>query len=276
MRVALAQLSSPGEETVDDRVDRVARIVRGIEDCDLIVLPELWAGGYFAFDRYEELAEAQGGDLVRRMQHLAREIGTHLHLGSVLERDHDGQLYNAALLLGPDGKELLRYRKIHVFGYESLESTLLGAGTRADVAETSLGSIGVSTCYDLRFPELYRVLMDRGAELVVVPAAWPKARLEHWRLFTRARAAENQVFVVACNAGGFQGDIELAGHSIVADPWGRIVAEAGPGEEVLIADIDIREVSKTRSEFPVLRDRLLTVPFDLGRRTLPLGKDLSA
>jgi predicted amidohydrolase len=263
MRVALAQLSSPLEEPVAERIARVSEVVRGIRGADLVMLPELWASGYFAFDRYEELAEAAGGDLVRRMGELAREIGTHLHLGSVLERDPDGRLYNAALLLGPDGQELLHYRKIHVFGYESLESTLLTAGTRADVAATPLGSIGVTTCYDLRFPELYRVLVDRGAELVAVPAAWPMARLEHWRLFTRVRAVENQVFLLACNAAGSQGDVELAGHSVVVDPWGRVVAEAGADEEVLVADIDTDEVLSTRTEFPVLRDRLLTVPFSL-------------
>ena len=263
MRVALAQMSSPLDEPVAERVARVSDVVRGIERADLVALPELWAPGYFAFDRYEELAEVAGGDLVRQMGDLAREIGTHLHVGSVLERDPDGRLYNAALLFGPDGEELLHYRKIHVFGYESLESTLLSPGSRADVAATPFGSVGVTTCYDLRFPELYRVLVDRGAELLAVPAAWPMVRLEHWRLFTRARAVENQVFLLACNAAGFQGDVELAGHSMVVDPWGRVVAEAGPDEEVLVAHIDMDVVSTTRLEFPVLRDRLLAVPFDL-------------
>ena len=263
MRVALAQLSSPLDEPVAERIARVADVVRGIEGADLVVLPELWAPGYFAFDRYKELAEAPGGDLVGQMMDLAREIGTHLHVGSVLERDADGRLYNAALLLGPDGEELLHYRKIHVFGYESLESSLLSPGSVADVAATPFGSVGMTTCYDLRFPELYRVLVDRGAELFAVPAAWPMARLEHWRLFTRARAVENQVFLLACNAAGFQGDVELAGHSMVVDPWGRVVAEAGRREEVLTADIDMDQVNATRREFPVLRDRLLTVPFSL-------------
>jgi predicted amidohydrolase len=137
---------------------------------------------------------------------------------------------------------------------------LLSPGARADVAETPLGTVGMTTCYDLRFPELYRVLVDRGAQLVVVPAAWPAARLEHWRLFTRARAVENQVFLLACNAAGTQAGVRLGGHSVVVDPWGRVVAEAGDDEEVLLAELDLQTLTDIRTEFPVLDDRRLVVP----------------
>jgi predicted amidohydrolase len=205
-------------------------MIRSVDGADLVVLPELWASGYFAFDRYDELAESLQGNLVSELGSWARELGIHLHAGSVLERDADGSLHNTALLFGPDGDLLLDYRKVHVFGYKSLESKLLSAGDRAGVATTSLGSIGTTTCYDLRFPELYRLLGDQGAQLVIVPAAWPIARLEHWKLFTRARAVENQVFLLGCNSAGTQGDVVLGGHSVVVDPWGRALAEASADE----------------------------------------------
>lgn len=247
-----------------ERIERVGGAVREAgESADLVVLPELWAPGYFAFDRYAELAEPLDGPLMGLLAQWAVDAGVHLHVGSVLERGTGGQLHNTAALLAPDGHLLLAYRKVHVFGYESLESTLLTPGDEVDVATTTLGPVGTSTCYDLRFPELYRQLIDRGAQLVVVPAAWPAARLEHWRLFTRARAVENQVYVIACNAGGRQGDVVLGGHSVVVDPWGRVLAEAGTGEEVLQVEIDLAEVARTRRDFPVLDDRRFAVPASL-------------
>ncbi|MGW3607055.1 carbon-nitrogen family hydrolase [Micromonospora sp. NPDC005161] len=257
MKTALVQVASPFTEPVEGRIERVGDLVAGLTDVDLVVLPELWAPGYFAFDRYDELAQHLDGPLLSTIRGWARALGAHLHAGSVLERDPTGRLHNTAVLVDPTGEVLLDYRKIHVFGYQSLESKLLSAGQRADVADTALGQVGMTTCYDLRFPELYRHLVDQGAELVIVPAAWPAARLEHWKLFTRTRAVENQLFLLACNAAGKQGDVELAGHSVVVDPWGRVLAEAGAGEEVLYTEIDRAAVTEIRREFPVLEDRRL-------------------
>ncbi|MEW2386444.1 carbon-nitrogen family hydrolase [Micromonospora sp. NPDC047707] len=261
MKIALIQLASPIEEPVVERVGRVGAMLDTLDDVDLVVLPELWAPGYFAFDRYDELAETLDGPLLSEISGWARRLGCHVQAGSILEREAAGRLYNTALLVGPDGGVLLDYRKMHVFGYESLEATLLSAGDRADVCATALGRIGMTTCYDLRFPELYRVLVDRGAQLVIVPAAWPAARLAHWQLFTRARAVENQVYVLACNAAGIQGDVVLGGHSVIVDPWGQVVAEAGADEQILYAVVDLQAVVDTRAEFPVLEDRKLAVPF---------------
>lgn len=267
MRVALVQTTSPLDEPVAARVARVAATVTALGEVDLVVLPELWAPGYFAFDRYDELAEELDGPLLREVAGWARRLGAHVQAGSLLERDPSGRLYNTAVLLGPDGDLLLDYRKVHVFGYQSLEAKLLTAGNRADVADTALGPVGVTTCYDLRFPELYRLLGDRGAQIVIVPAAWPAARLEHWQLFTRVRAVENQVFVLACNAAGAQGDVRLGGHSVVVDPWGRVVAEAGAQEQVLRAEISLQTVADVRAEFPVLADRALAVSPDITLRS---------
>jgi len=259
MRIAVAQLASPFDEAVADRVARVRGLLADLRDVDLVVLPELWAPGYFAFDRYQDLAEPLDGPLSSEIADWARRLGTHVQAGSLLERDENGRIYNTAMLFGPAGDVLLTYRKVHVFGYQSLESQLLTGGDRADVAVAGWGPVGMTTCYDLRFPELYRLLVDGGAQMFIVPAAWPAARLEHWRLFTRARAVENQVFLVACNAAGSQGEVQLGGHSVVVDPWGRVVAEAGYDEQLLLVDVDLESVAATRADFPVLDDRKLSV-----------------
>jgi predicted amidohydrolase len=115
----------------------------------------------------------------------------------------------------------------------------------------------LATCYDLRFPEQFRLLLDAGARLVIVPAAWPAARVEHWRLLGRARAIENQMVVIQCNTGGSHGGVRMGGHSQVVAATGEVLAEAGDGEEILDVDVDLTEVAAWRQRFPVLADRRL-------------------
>jgi predicted amidohydrolase len=256
--VSLVQIASPPDETPDQRRQRVAALIREqAAASDLILLPELWANGYFEFEAYPEQAEDLDGPTVTLGRELAADLGCHLHLGSVLLRHPDGGMTNTALLIGPDGEIAHRYEKIHVFGYQSREAELLRPGASVSVAATPLGRLTATTCYDLRFPELWRALVDAGAELAVVPAAWPAARREHWRLFTSCRAVEEQVYVIACNAVGPQrGGVLLGGHSRIVDPWGEVVLEAGDDEGVFTATIDRELVGRTRAEFPVLGDRV--------------------
>lgn len=256
MRIALVQVASPTTEPVGDRVERVAALVRAAAPADLIVLPELWATGYFSFDDYARDAQTVDGPLPRLLGELARQTGAHLHGGSFVERLPDGALRNTAVLFDPHGRLVHTYSKVHVFGYQSREAHLLRPGDRVASAPTPFGAVAATTCYDLRFPELWRCLVDAGAEIVVVPAAWPAARLAHWRLFTAARAAEEQVIVVACNATGTQGDVRLGGHSRVVDPWGTVLVEAGVDEGITYCDVDPGVVRAVRDEFPVLADRL--------------------
>lgn len=263
--VSVVQVASPPDETPDERRGRVAALVREhAAGSDLIALPELWANGYFEFDAYPQQAEELDGPTVTLGRQLAVELGCHLHLGSVLLRHPDARMTNTALLIGPDGRIVHRYEKIHVFGYQSREAELLRPGASVSVAATPLGRLTATTCYDLRFPELWRTLVDAGAELAVVPAAWPAARRGHWRLFTSCRAVEEQMYVIACNAVGPQrGGVLLGGHSRIVDPWGEVVFEAGDNEGVFTATIDRDLVRRTRSEFPVLGDRvpsITTVP----------------
>jgi predicted amidohydrolase len=255
MRIALIQVASPEAEAVDHRRERVEDLVRSAKGADLIVLPELWPVGYFAFDRYADHAETLEGKTVSRLAAAAQDMQCLIHVGSFVEQAQGG-VRNTAVLLGPAGDVLHAYSKIHVFGYESREAELLQPGKLLGLSDSRYGRFASTTCYDLRFPELWRALIDAGAELVVVPAAWPAARLSHWRLFTSARAVEQQVYVIACNAVGEQSGIALGGHSRVVDPWGAVVAEAGTEEGILWCDIDPARVEATRGEFPVLRDRL--------------------
>lgn len=256
MRIALVQVASSPVEEVAARRDRVGQLVADAAGADLVVLPELWAAGYFAFDRYPQRAEPLDGDTVAAGADWARRLGCYLHLGSVLERGGDGRLHNTALLLDPAGEIVHAYRKIHVFGYHSREAELLAPGQDVSVAATKFGPTAATTCYDLRFPELWRELVDLGAKNVVVPAAWPAARRKHWQLFTTCRAVEEQVLLIACNAVGEQDNgVVLAGHSRVVDPWGEVLVEAGDDEGITVVDVDPDNVDRVRNEFPVLADR---------------------
>lgn len=221
-------------------------------------MPELWAAGAWSYDRSERDAEGADDPTAEAMSAAARRAGVWLHAGSIVERDGDGTPYNTALLFDRAGERRGRYREIHRYGFDTGEATLMG-GDDIVTVPIEFGVTGLAICYDLRFPELFRGLRDAGAELVVVPAAWPAARLGHWQLLTRTRALEEQVFLLACCATGTHGDTRQARHSMVIDPRGTVLGEAGTAEETVTVDLDIVEVSRIRSELPVLRDRLLAI-----------------
>lgn len=253
MRVHLIQLAYSDEETQAARVDRVAGLVRAQHGADLVVLPELWASGGFSYDRWQDEAQPLDGPLVTTMRDVARETGASLHMGSFVERDEAGQLYNTSVLIDGRGEVLTTYRKVHLFGFSDGEPKLMTAGTGPVVH----GKLGLATCYDLRFPELFRLLLDGGAEVVLVVAAWPAKRVAHWRLLAQSRAVENQSYVLACNTAGTHAGVEMGGGSLAVDPWGTVLGEAGTAEEVLVVDIDTATVAATREAFPVLADRRL-------------------
>lgn len=261
-RVALVQIASPESESRAERIERVEALLTSHADqgIELFALPELWSEGYFSFERYPELAETFDGPTVSMCRSVARNLRAAIHLGSFIERGENGALHNTAVLIDAAGRIAQVYRKVHVFGYQSLESQLLAPGTSLSVVDSPIGRLGSTTCYDLRFPGLWQALSERGAEAVAVPAAWPAARREHWRVLTQARAIEHQVWVVAVNACGTQGEgasaVELGGFSRVVDPSGRVVAECGTAEDVCVVDIDVSRTAAVRAEFPVIADRL--------------------
>ncbi len=265
MRVSLIQLAVDPAESPEARRDRAAALVRAQQGSELVVLPELWLLGGFAYDAWSDGAEPLDGPTAQAMSAAAKDTGVWLHAGSIVERDPDGPIYNTSLLYSPTGELVRTYRKIHRFGFDHGEAVAMGAGTELVTAAADFGTLGLATCYDLRFPELFRALLDAGTEIFVVPAAWPARRREHWTLFARARAVEEQAFVLACNTAGTHGGVEQAGHSLVVDPWGKVLAEAGPDEQVLVVDLDPSEVPRAREEFPVLRDRLMGIQAPIER-----------
>ncbi|NUU23183.1 MAG: carbon-nitrogen family hydrolase, partial [Streptomycetaceae bacterium] len=204
MRVSLIQLDVDLSVPAAERLADAAAKVREREGDHLVVLPELWLPGGWDYARWDADAETPDGPTARAMSAAARDAGVWLHAGSIVERGPDGGHYNTSLLFGPDGGLRATYRKIHRFGFDSGEAAQMGPGTELVTCPTPFGTLGLATCYDLRFPEMFRMLLDQGTEVLVVPAAWPARRVEHWRLLARARAVENQVFVLACNTAGTQ------------------------------------------------------------------------
>lgn len=263
MQISLLQLASPDHESVEDRLARVDRTVhaeRALRDVDLLVLPEMWTAGYFSFERYAERAESFEGPTLSAARTWADDLQLFVHLGSFVEVDAEGRLHNTSVVVAPDGEVVARYRKVHLFGYGSRESELLTPGDDLGLGPVAGPSTGITTCYDLRFPELYRSLVDGGAEQVIVCAAWPAARLEHWRLFTSVRAVEQQVNLIACNAVGEQQGVALGGHSRVIAPTGEVLVEAGTDEGFTFAELDQGLPSRFRAEFPALADRRWPTP----------------
>jgi predicted amidohydrolase len=146
---------------------------------------------------------------------------------------------------------------MHLFGYQSLEKRLLTPGQEAIVVSTPWGMAGLSTCYDLRFPEFFRRMVDLGVEIFLVAAAWPLARLSAWTLFTRARALENLAFLFSCNCAGSDAGRQYAGHSALVDPLGNVIAEGDEGECFVSAEVDLSLVNRVRKDFPALEDRVI-------------------
>ncbi|ULR51986.1 carbon-nitrogen family hydrolase [Streptomyces deccanensis] len=257
MRASLIQIGVDEDESVDSRRRRVASLVRDQAGADLVVLPELWTTGAFAFESFAEAAEPLEGPTYEAMAKAASDTGVWLHAGSIPERGPDGTLYNTSLVFSPSGVLAAAYRKIHRFGFDKGEAVLMGAGAELVTLRLPDTTIGIATCYDLRFPELFRGLVDAGAEMFVLSAGWPERRRSHWTLLAQARAVENQAYVLACGTAGTHAGVPQAGHSIVVDPWGEVLGEAGPDEEVLTVDLDPTRVATTREQFPALKDRLL-------------------
>ena len=203
------------------------------------------------------------GPVLSAMAAAAASAQVLLHAGSIVERlataGVDGNmLSNTSIVLSPSGELLTIYRKIHRFGFGAGEPKLMEAG----VVDAFVGLPGgrrasLSTCYDLRFPELYRRQVEAGAQVFLVPAAWPAARVGHWSLLGRARAVENQCVLIACNTAGMHAGVQMGGRSQVVSARGEVLAEAGVEEEVLRVEIDLEETTRYRAEFPVLADRRL-------------------
>jgi predicted amidohydrolase len=257
---AVVQMTSTAEvdrnlNSAEALVDEAAR--RGAR---FVSLPE-----NFAFLRSEGVpipdAQDLDGPWVRRMAACAKHHEITLLLGSIPEKiPGDTRIYNTSVLIGPDGKTLAFYRKIHLFdidlpGMEHLkESRSVAPGDAVLVAQTDFGALGLSICYDLRFPELYREMVRRGATVLAVPSAFTeRTGKAHWEVLLRARAIENLAYVVAAAQVGRHGPGRAShGHAMIVDPWGTIRAQLGDDEGIALAELDFEGQERMRRELPAL------------------------
>ncbi len=262
MRAAAVQLNSKGDK--DRNLATAERLVRAAADdgAEFVALPEKWnllGGG-------EELvagAEPLDGPSLGAARGWARELGIHLLAGSISERGGEGEkASNTSVLIDPRGEDLAVYRKIHMFdvdagGVTYRESGFERAGTEPVVASIGELTAGLTVCYDLRFPELFRILALRGARLIAVPSAFTLATgRDHWEVLLRARAIENQLFVVAPNQVGEAPPHHSSfGRSLIADPWGVVLATAPDEECFVAAELDFAYLERVREQLPSLANR---------------------
>jgi len=263
MRAAVIQISSGTDragnvERALALVDRAARL-----GARLVVLPEYMT--YLGrFEGLAAVAETVPGPTSVRLAAKAREHGIYLHGGSLIERSpRPDRFYNTSLLYGPEGQLLATYRKIHLFDVDVpgqvtvRESQAFLPGDTLAIAPAGDLQLGLSICFDLRFPELYRALAIRGAEVLLVPAAFAQATGRvHWEILLRARAIENHAYVLAAaQYGQDAAGRGYYGHSLIVDPWGAVLGELPDGEGILLADLDPEQVRQRRQQVPVLELR---------------------
>lgn len=238
--------------------------VAGKRGSQLVVLPEMWTGIEFSNETgYREVAETIPGPLTGELGRLARKYGMYLS-GSMYE-EAGGAYHNTAPLVAPDGAVLGSYRKTHLFDAPNradippgfIESAKVKPGSAVEVYPTNLARIGLSICSDLRFPELYREMGLKGAEIVTCSSAFLSPRFDHWEFFLRARACENQCFVIAAGQYGKEPKSGLAfvGRSMVVDPWGTIVATASDDEGIVTAHIDLGFIDEVKRRYPLMQQR---------------------
>ncbi len=263
MRAAAVQLNAT--QDTDRNLEHADRLVRdaAARGAELVVLPEKWT---VLGTRADMAAGAQAldGPALSWARAAARELGIDLVAGSLYERvDGQAKGANTSVHIGPDGELRSVYRKIHLFDVEVdgavyAESATEDAGDQIVISELAGGwTLGMSVCYDLRFPELYRILAIRGAQVITVPSAFtlPTTR-DHWEVLVRARAIENQCFVIAANqVGDHPGGLRSGGRSLIVDPWGLVLAGAPDTETAIVADLHIDELERIRARLPSLHRR---------------------
>jgi len=265
VRAAAVQLNSNQDKqrnlATADRLTRAA----AADGAQLILLPEKWTALGTDDDYYRAAETLEDGEAVEWARSTARELGVDLVAGSIVERrEGRDKLGNTSIHFGPDGEQKAVYRKIHMFdvvvgGLEYRESASEDPGEEIVISETRDGvPLGMTVCYDLRFPELYRILAIRGARILLVPAAFTKITGQaHWEPLLRARAIENQAFVIAADQIGWHPpDKESFGGSMIVDPWGEVLARAPDKETFIAADLDFARQDEVRAQLPSLANRM--------------------
>lgn len=261
-KIALCQMKVTADK--NENIKKACDIIMKAADAgaSIAVLPEMFNCPYSnsCFGDYAESIE--NGATIASMRSLARKLGIYIAAGSIPETD-GGRLYNTCVLIDRNGEVLCRHRKVHLFdidvpgGVTFKESDTLSPGSSITIADTDLCRVGIVICYDMRFPELIRLMALDGIKLCIVPAAFNMTTgPAHWEPLIRVRAIDNQIFMAAVSPARDEGSSYTAyGHSMAVDPWGGIIAEAGADEEVVIADMNLAEVDMVRDRLPLLRHR---------------------
>lgn len=254
MKIYTIQLSCK----LGDKEANLHRITKWLDilykdEPDLILFPELSTTGYNPLligEKFQKMAEPIPGPTTEKLSEKAGEYGVWILLG-IAEKEN-GKTYNSAAIVEPNGR-ILKFRKVHLFGYES---RFFSPGEDYPVFDTRIGRLGLMICYDSSFPEVARILTLKGAQMILVPSAWRYQDLDIWNIVINARAFENTVYIAASNRVGIEGDLHLFGNSKIIDPRGRTINEGELDKEIaVLAEIDLREIEKYRDELRMLSDR---------------------
>ncbi|BCB03130.1 carbon-nitrogen family hydrolase [Bacillus sp. KH172YL63] len=233
---------------------RAAEMIKEASDqgCDTVVLPEMWTTGY-DLSRLGDLADESAEEATDFLSSLSKKYSIHMIGGSVPTKTEKG-ITNTLLVTNAEGDAVKKYSKLHLFKLMDEHHYLL-PGSEMGMFSLQGESMAGLICYDIRFPEWFRKHVLSGAKVVFVVAEWPAARIDHWKTLLKARAIENQCFVVACNRVGRDPNNEFGGCSLVIGPWGDIISEGSSSEELVTAEINLEEVDSVRRRIPIFDDR---------------------
>lgn len=262
IKIAAIQMS-----TVADKMENVRTVKTYLEKIkdenpDFVILPEMFCCPYQT-ENFPIYAEKEGGPVWQQLSGYAKQYGIYLIGGSMPEKDAEGNVYNTSYIFDREGKQIGKHRKVHLFdidvkgGQTFKESDTLTAGDSDTVFDTEFGKIGVMLCFDIRFPELSRMMVNDGARIVFVPAAFNMTTgPAHWELSFRTRALDNQIYMVGCApARDVSAGYISWGHSIVTDPWGRVTDMLDEKKGILLAELDMDYEEQVREELPLLKSR---------------------
>ncbi|MGN7940219.1 carbon-nitrogen hydrolase family protein [Virgibacillus sp. 6R] len=232
------------------------------EGIDIAILPEMFCCPYET-PNFPIYAEREGGECYRVMANFAKEYGIYLVAGSMPEKDENNHIFNTSYVFNRKGEKIAKHRKMHLFDIDVAgrqrfkESDTLTAGNEITVFDTEFGKIGLCICYDIRFPELSRLMVDQEAKVIIVPGAFNMTTgPAHWNVLFRNRALDNQVFMIGCApARDLSASYTSYGHSIAVSPWGEIVQQLDEKEGYMIVELNLQQVEKVRRELPLLKQR---------------------
>ena len=263
-KIKIAGIQMP---TVADKMENVRTVKTYLEKIkdenpDFVILPEMFCCPYQT-ENFPIYAEKEGGPVWQQLSGYAKQYGIYLIGGSMPEKDAEGNVYNTSYIFDREGKQIGKHRKVHLFdidvkgGQTFKESDTLTAGDSDTVFDTEFGKIGVMLCFDIRFPELSRMMVNDGAKVIFVPAAFNMTTgPAHWELSFRTRALDNQIYMVGCApARDVSAGYISWGHSIVTDPWGRVIDMLDEKKGILLAELDMDYEEQVREELPLLKSR---------------------